>query len=144
LLKRLDLGSSFGYGDFCANEDLFKNEPIKKMSRLTQTILESIDYMQYRKKRLINFDILHRGLSASNRFPIDLSNEDAPMVYPYLADRVGLREKLIQNKIYTATYWLGVNKDCREDIYSTHLVPLPMDHRYGADDMERILEIVGE
>ena len=66
---------------------------------------------------------------------MDLNEGDVPLVYPFLSDKVGLREKLIANKIYVATYWPGSNQDEMKKI-----IPLPLDQRYDKSEMDYIIE----
>lgn len=69
-----------------------------------------------------------------------------PMVYPYLCDDDTLRNKLIANKIFVAKYWPNVEKWCGKDGFETYLmnnlIPLPIDQRYGAEEMKRIINVI--
>ena len=55
-------------------------------------------------------------------------------------------EKLINNKIYVATYWPNVLEQCNQgDIefkFANNLLPLPIDQRYSIDDMNKIISII--
>ncbi|MBQ2357959.1 MAG: hypothetical protein II395_04360, partial [Ruminococcus sp.] len=42
------------------------------------------------------------------REELNLDENAVPMVYPYLAPIEGLREKLIENKVFVARYWPNV------------------------------------
>ena len=57
-----------------------------------------------------------------------------------------LRERLIKNKVFVARYWPNVLEWCKEEDFeyrlATQIIPLPIDQRYGKNDMERILEII--
>lgn len=68
------------------------------------------------------------------------------MVYPYLTDDAGMRNKLIENKVFVAKYWPNVLEWCGEnDIeykLTKYMLPLPCDQRYGEEDMERIIQII--
>lgn len=56
-------------------------------------------------------------------------DEDAvPMVYPYLTDDATLRQRLIANRIYVATYWPNiVDSFMYETILRDDLLPLPIN-----------------
>lgn len=142
LLKRIDLSASEGYSDFQLNDASLENEPIELMSNLTKKLLSSLDYEKIKTKRLENFDILNRALEQSNELKFRLETNDVPMVYPYLVQKESLREKLIKNKIYVATYWSPLDKEFYEAKLQKYLLPLPIDQRYGNTEMEKILEVI--
>lgn len=148
LLKRHDLGASGAYADFQKNDDGLIDQPIQRMSKLTEALMGNIDYEFARKKRLENFAILHEALANKNELKLDLSSDDVPMAYPFLMSVNGLREKLIQNKVYVARYWPEIEKVCHINSFElylqSHLLPLPMDQRYNVNDMKRILEVLDD
>lgn len=145
LLKRLDNKVQIGYEDFNINEADFKNQDIKKMSILTQSLLTAVDYKFCAERRRRNFAFLHEKLKNSNKLKIDFTTE-IPMVYPYWNDDENLREKLIDNKIYTALYWPNVQqwvkKDSLEYSMTKKIVYLPIDQRYDQTDIERIIDLL--
>ena len=53
-------------------------------------------------------------------------------------------KKLIENKIYTATYWPNVKECCDTDSLEYRMtyevVYLPIDQRYGTEEMDFILK----
>ena len=146
LLKRHDVGASDAYADFQKNDATLVGQPIQKMSKLTEALMGNINYDLVRQKRLENFAVLHNALADKNELKLDLSPDDVPMVYPFLTSANGLREKLIQNKVYVAQYWPEIELVCPADSFElylqSHLLPLPMDQRYDVGDMNRILEII--
>lgn len=145
-LKRYDLGSSAGYGDFRDNSHKLVMQPIFKTSVLTMRLLDSIDFEDVKAKRLKNFKMLDDALGASNRLTISLAPTSVPMVYPYLCKDDNLREELISEQVFVATYWPNVFDWCKEsDIeykFAKYVLPLPCDQRYGEEDMDRIINIV--
>ena len=68
------------------------------------------------------------------------------MVYPFLAPIKGLREKLIENKIFVARYWPNVldwtTKDDIEYLLAYQMQPLPVDQRYGEEDVEKLISLI--
>lgn len=142
LLKRLDLSATEGYADFKINDASLEDEPIELMSDLTRKLLTGIDYKKAKEKRLNNFNILNKTLKQTNGLELRLSSDDVPMVYPYFVQKEGLREKLIENKIYVATYWSALNEEFFESKLQKYLLPLPIDQRYGETEMKRILEVI--
>lgn len=142
LLKRTDINANFGYTDFCMNEESLNDEPVKFISELTKTIISSIDIEAAKHIRLENFNILSKSLNHKNELNLNPDNDDVPMVYPFLVHDKELKQYLIKNKIYTATYWNPLPKDYQEGIFQKYIIPLPVDQRYTKGDMQRILEVI--
>lgn len=84
LLGRCDKDASTFYKDFQIAEQRLNNQPIKKMSNLTQKILSSIDYEEVQKKRKENFSYLHEALKDKNQLDINMLSETIPFVYPFI------------------------------------------------------------
>ena len=62
-------------------------------------------------------------------------------------DEEGLREFLIDNKIFVAKYWPNVEKYIEgnnnwEYYFVNNLLPLPIDQRYNLTDMKRIVDLI--
>lgn len=146
LLKRIDISANEGYTLFRKNEDYLKNCGLKRMSKLTETILRSIDYEKCRDTRNKNFLFLHKKLSKYNELDLDIDNLNGPMVYPFMKEEKNLKEKLIANKIYVPTYWKESKKRIEpgsfEDKLIDYLIPLPIDQRYKLEDMKYIVNSI--
>lgn len=142
LLKRIDLSAEDGYKDFQQAEDLLCNQSILTMSKFTELLLSSINYSNIAHKRRANYEILRKSLGGK-----ELLDDDVPMVFPYLAnDGQSLRKNLIQNKIFVAKYWPNVEEWVGENALETwmanNILPLPIDQRYGVEDMQRIINTI--
>lgn len=146
LTKRIDLGAESGYADFRELSASLVDQPIKLMSNLTLRLMQSIDYEAAAEQRRKNYQQLNHELEKSNLIRLPLENDAVPMVYPYMTEREGLREHLIQNKIFVARYWPNVLGWTTEGNLDYHLAfqlqPLPIDQRYGMDEMERIIDVI--
>ena len=146
LLKRIDLSAEEGYADFRRADDGLDNQPIRRMSKMTQRMMQSIDYEAAAKRRRENYSLLYKALGGENNLELPLDEDAVPMVYPYLAPVKGLREKLIENKVFVARYWPNVldwtTKEDIEYLLACQMQPLPVDQRYGAEEMNRIIEII--
>lgn len=147
LLKRCDLSATEGYNDYRLNSRKLESQPIRQMSELTCNLLKSIDFKNVRKKRMENFSTLNQALSKHNKMDISTFGEfDCPMVYPYYTDDAFLRKKLIDNKIYVATYWPNVLTWCKindlEFYLTKNILPLPIDQRYTTSDMNIIINTI--
>ena len=120
--------------------------PIKRMSKLTHRLLKNIDYAQIAATRRANFQSLHGALGSLNSLKLDSTAAQVPMVYPFYTKVPALRQRLIENRIYVAQYWPNVVEWTEEgDLereYALRILPLPIDQRYSASDMERIVGIV--
>ena len=148
LVKRIDLSAEEGFKDFRRVDDGLDNQPIRKMSRLTQRIMMGIDYEAAANQRRANFLMLLEALGKENNLELPLEDDAVPMVYPYLVPVEGLREKLIENKIYVARYWPNVLEWAKRDdidyLLAYQMQPLPIDQRYGMEDMKRIVDIIND
>lgn len=123
LLKRIDISAEEGYADFRRNDDSLINQPIKRMSKLTEAILCSIDCEEAKLRRLSVYKGLHKVLHHENRFQFELNLDDVPMVYPYfIEDGEQKKKELIRNRIYVATYWPNVFSWTKEDCVEYNLV----------------------
>ena len=146
LLKRIDLSAEQGFADFRRADDGLDNQPIRKMSKLTQRIMQSIDYEAAANMRRENYLILQEALGGENNLTLPLDDDAIPMVYPFLAPIKGIREKLIENRIFVARYWPNVlewtKKDDIEYLLAYQMQPLPIDQRYDEADMQRIIDVI--
>lgn len=142
LLKKIEYGAEAGYNDFKSNDTKFIGQPILQMSKLTKALLCNIDYKTVQSRRKENFLFLHHQLSNQNEIQIEYNHEVTPMVYPFVSEKIDLKQKLIDNKIFVATYWQNVIGWCDESqleyILTKQLIPLPIDQRYDKKNMERI------
>ena len=148
LLKRIDLSAEEGFADFRKADDGLDNQPIRRMSNLTQRIMQSIDYQAVAKKRRNNYMTLHKELSGKNNLELNLDDDAVPMVYPFLSPLNGLREKLVDHKVYVARYWPNVlewtTKDDIEYLLASQMQPLPIDQRYGEGELKIIIENIND
>jgi hypothetical protein len=146
LLKRIEMGAEEGYRAFKNNSKSFVGEPIKKMSLIAQRLLENIDYQFVVNQRKSNFQFLNNQLKEENQLSPFLNDNSVPMVYPFWSKKRNLRNKLIENKVYVATYWPNVLKWCTKQMPEYHFVnnilPLPIDHRYGEKEMKFLIGII--
>ena len=142
LLMRADIGAEAGYADFRHNDDSLIGQPIKTMSNLTEKILCSIDYESVKLLRRSNYELLSKQLQITNGVYLPLDSDAVPMVYPYLSDDDSLRQHLINNRVYVATYWPNIANWCKEDnaeyVLFKRLVPLPIHH----DGMPIICQLI--
>ena len=147
LLQRLDSPTNLPCrAGYLGNEKKIAQSGLKRMSRLTQSMMSSIDYKRVIRKRQENFKYLHQQLGAINQYPIAELFESVPMIYPLLISKCKMQERLADSGIYTARFWaevLGrVPEDSWEAWWVSNLIPLPIDQRYDLQDMEYLADVV--
>lgn len=146
LLERIDEGAESGYTSFRDNDNALDNQPVRTMSKLTDKILSGIDYNDAKECRRANYLYLHQSLQQCNFLKLELQSSDVPMVYPFYMMDISLRSRLITEKIFVATYWPNVLEWCKprdlEYASVNHIIPLPIDQRYGQEEMNRIIKVI--
>lgn len=146
LMKRLDLGAEAGYAEYREQSKRLDGQPIKRMSNLTTQLMKGIDYQSAAQRRRDNYKYLHQYLAETNQLSLEPGKASVPMVYPYLTEEGTLKQRLIDERIYVATYWPNVLEWCEETDLECRLVRntcfLPIDQRYGIGEMERIINVI--
>lgn len=147
LMMRLDGDVSSGYVEFRKIAAEISKSPLLRMSQLTQRMLSSINFESIRMSRKGNYAILREALQNQNQLSTpEIFEMECPMVYPFLTDDSTLRTRLIDNKIFVAQYWPNVLRDCPENSIeyklAKYLIPLPIDQRYGIEEMQFIISII--
>ena len=148
LFKRMEFSTSESYGERMKNEERINNSDILKMSLLTRSLLNNIDYQAIKIKRRINFQFAHDLFYGINKIGqyINIDNECAPMVYPLLVEQNELDEKLKMNKIYTGRWWKNVLSEVPDSKFeawlSKYMVPVPIDQRYDQSEIEQIYNVI--
>jgi len=145
LLKRMAFTPEAGHAEHQrAEATLFVQQP-KGMSDLTRRMLSSVDFADVRERRNRNFSYLHDRLGRYNCLRMSPEDVNGPLCYPMLTLNTRLREVLIKERIFVATYWRDVlelvEDSCSEASLVNGLVPLPCDQRYSEVDMARVVEV---
>lgn len=128
------------------NEAVLGSE-VLRMSLVSELLLTTVDYSAAMKQRKANYDFLAERLSATNRFGVQDRVDAVPFCYPYLPEPPIPHERFYPQRLYPPRLWpdpLARNDSgfqlsrrfCRE------LLPLPVDHRYGKNDLERMLAFI--
>lgn len=146
LLKRRDVGAEAGYEEFKRNDSAFEERPIRRMSKLTDALMKSIDYERVASQRKKNFEFIREHLGERNELHFNATASSVPLSYPLLIRKRGLRKKLIEKKIFLPCYWPSVAQACNADTVEYELAKytlhLPVDQRYSVSDMRKMLEVV--
>ena len=143
LLGRYERSAQEFYQEYVDNNHFFQEEPIKRMSKLTENLLHGLDYNVIKKKRTENFAYLHERLADSNR--LKLIVPDGAFMYPYYVENgFELRKKLQAKRIFIPTLWPAVFNRCTqkelEYQMARNILPIPVDQRYGIEDMDYIIK----
>ncbi len=146
VLGRYERNAEEFYEEACNNNSFFDKEPIKEMSKLTKNLLHAIDYKQVEFVRRNNFIYLHNALGKKNELNI---KRVGTFMYPFMAKNgQDIRKKLQKEKIYIPQLWPEIAKrykrDENESLLATRILPLPIDQRYGINEMDRIVQILCE
>lgn len=120
------------------------------MSPMAQKIQVSLDLKSLKQRRQENYKKVFEELDSCKEIVSitpQISDNDVPLYYVILVkDRIKLQEKLRKYDIYAPIVWpmsdLGIDIcDTAKNIHENVLC-LPIDQRYGIDDMERMIECV--
>lgn len=142
LLGRFERPAEEFYSEYSANNKLFANEPIMQMSKLTDNLLHGIDYDAVEQQRRNNFEFLHKKLGRQNLLEL---HEIGNFMYPFMIENgVRLRKMLQADRIFIPTLWPAVfdvtGSDDLEYKMAENILPLPIDQRYGQEEMKVIVE----
>jgi len=131
-----------------AAEDILDNqEEICNISDMSVKVQTNLNVNELKSKRRANFELLSQELKQYVKPVFTLMDRETPLYFPVLVeDRGALQKHLVANAIYAPVVWPKDDKQptqCEdaENAYG-HLLCIPIDQRYGADDMERIVEVI--
>ena len=133
-----------GYASFLKNEEAF-GQSVFAMSNYSQDALATLSHTSAKEKRIKNFSFWQKQLSHLNTLQLPV-NKDAAMFYPYLPAKPIPHKLFWGNNIFLPRLWADClhrpeNFDWEKKLAS-ELLPLPVDHRYGQADLEKILKLI--
>ena len=145
LSGRLEQNARDYYSDMLAVSSTFSDAKPMKMSPLTENFLRAIDYNYVQKKRQENYLTLSVHLSNSN--PFTHSMPSCPFAYPFYHENgIELRKYLASQNIFVPTNWSYILRTMPENSleysWSADILPLPVDQRYGREEMETIADAI--
>ena len=126
------------------------NEDICFISEFAAFLATCIDVRELMDRRKNNYRFLKNMLSDIGIKPaIRLSDDDCPLVLPIgTANRDEMRSYLIHKKIYCAVHWPFDGFKASERPFAREcarsLLSLPIDQRYGEEEMKYLGEILRE
>lgn len=120
------------------------------IGNISSTIQANLNIETLRRQRQSNYQTLLNGLRNVPSFKIlfnELPDEVVPLYFPIIVeDREALQGLLADNDIYAPVVWPKPEycpPICKgaEDVYEKILC-IPIDQRYGTDDMDRIVKVI--
>ncbi len=150
-------------------EELDRFAGIRRLSPQAMRILQETDEAGARERRNANYRYLYKKLWGNTQFepmlkvyPLPMEegkgpaggeadgNQTAPLYFAlYVKERDELQCFLREHDIYAPVLWpIGAeNGNClspeERDIYA-HMLALPVDQRYGKEEMQRMADVMGE
>lgn len=118
------------------------------ISDTSSKVQANLDVVELKRKRRNNFNILSAFLKVPVQplFPL-INGPEVPLYFPILVkDRELLQKHLVKNAIYAPIVWPKSEgqpyvDEGSENAYK-HLLCIPIDQRYDADDMNRIVQTI--
>jgi dTDP-4-amino-4,6-dideoxygalactose transaminase len=119
-----------------------------KISPVSVGVFNKLNIKELINRRRENYSCLFervRGRKCIRPILGQLTREVVPLYFPiYVEDRIAFQTKLREERIYAPIVWPLPDKApliCNEakELYN-HLICIPIDQRYGIDDMMRIID----
>ncbi len=131
------------YPAFQTQEAHFDARPLG-MSALTRDLLTQIDPVPLAARRRTNYAILARALPQFALWP-QVEPAFAPLAFPVrVKDRDGVVARMAAERIYCPHHWPDLPSSAADfpevHALNAELLSVPCDHRYGAQDMARVIE----
>lgn len=149
LLKRIEYGCEGEvYQEREKNEERLDASDAKHMSKLTHTILDSINYDNVKKIRTKNFQYARNLFDEINLLDVGRHFDDTcvAMVYPLMVKDDSLMKRLIAHKHFQGNWWRYIldlpYANAFEKELSQHMIPITIDQRYGETELDYIKAIV--
>lgn len=156
LEEKESLNNSFLSKNRALEKWLDDYDGISALSKESMKILSALNEEACRDRRNANYRYLRKWLGESTQFmPVpfeqnNVSTSAAPLYFPiYAKDRDALQRFLASRDIFAPVLWpVGKeNENCltqeEHEIYE-HLLALPMDQRYGQEEMQQIVEVLAQ
>lgn len=143
LIERIAFNAETGYLKYKESEKSLMDIDPKKMSRLTKTLLDSIEYEKILNKRIFNYNFLQENLGKINLINTEYSPK-SPLCYPLLTTNKNLKDYLRSKKIYIPTYWKEVlnrtESSKLEKNLTNNLLAIPCHQGIEIDQLSKIIQ----
>ncbi len=133
-----------------AEKILEKEQKLYRISPMAERMQASLDVETLRRNRRRNYKLVYNRLLEHKQIKIltpELSCNDTPFYLVIsVKNRDALQKKLTERQIYSPILWPKADSltdicEEAETFYKNNLC-LPIDQRYGLDDMERMVDCV--
>lgn len=127
-----------------ANEALELGHGAASMSERSLATINSLNYQKLASQRTSNAKVLY---SLLNDLGIPTLERDWGQITPShlvikTIDAAQLQRQLAQYQVYCPIHWAAPNQQPRQSKWKDGLLSIPVDHRYGDSDMERIVNVL--
>ena len=128
------------------NSLISKNESLYEISEISYSIIGSCDRRAIVERRKSNYSYIYNSLNQYSWIqPVlsDVTDESCPLYLPvYVKNRKGVQAFLAERNIYCPVIWPKSNHitEIDEDVryMYEHMLCIPIDQRYGMDEMNAI------
>jgi hypothetical protein len=152
LIDRLRGAQQKAYAGFIAYEQTLSSAPLR-ISEFSAASLSQVDYAAARTVRRANYAYYHARLGHLNTLatPLDLMElptDTVPFCYPLLStgcEHIN-RQEFFKRNLFIPMLWPDVlTRQFTGFDWEHHLtkalLPLPLDHRYGPAELERVVQV---
>lgn len=133
------------------SEELLARAEPRQVSWISRYLLASADLQSAAAARRDNWSVLHQGLQAHERVRSvfeGLAAGEVPLGFPVLVSaglRDSLRAFLTHRRVFCPVHWkLSDAHSTADRAMSDQMLTIPLDQRYGTDDMRALLSHIGE
>ncbi len=121
------------------------------MSEFSWSLLSKIDVEDVKRRRFDNYKYLYNHLTSVNNIELPERKLEeitcAPLFFPvYVKNRAEFQRRLALHEIYAPVLWpvhtsaLLINNDIK--CIFDEILMLPIDQRYGVEDMKRMINVI--
>jgi len=151
LLQRIEYGcEGNAYQNKKTNDGRIDDSKIKRMSKLTHTILDGTDYNLIKCKRKENFEIASLLFENMNHInPKEFYDDNCvPMVYPLVIENDLILPELIKSKVFQGHWWSYILDEIQPDTFeyylSKNMIPITIDQRYGEKEIKYVFNLINQ
>jgi 6-pyruvoyl-tetrahydropterin synthase len=147
LVMRLEGDQEKAYHAFTEYEKTLGCD-ILGISKSSKVILSNLDYKLLAEKRNENTVFLCNALKEFNLISNKSSDIKSPLYFPFLPKNKLSKKSFYDHKIFVPTLWPdilereNINNFQYEKKLALNMIPLPIDHRYGIEEMTRVVELI--
>jgi hypothetical protein len=120
---------------------------LNRISIYSERLLSTVDLDDVQRRRIDNYRHLHDALESFNQLEASLPDGAVPFTYPLLPSQRIERGVLHAAQVFVPSLWRDpLDRPQTASMFELELakwlLPLPIDHRYGRDDMQRMIELI--